>query len=111
MIDHKRLAHLLGYERVDDLRESYRVWVEDALKGKYNVRDYKWTENVAVWSIDFVEKTKEKLGIKIKGRKITENNGAYELKESNTTAYGNDFIYKIDTVSSENAYFWESFPL
>lgn len=85
LIDHRHLAHLLGHERIDDLRESHRVWVEDALKGQYNVRECKWTESVAVGSRDFVEKTKEKLGIKIPGRKITENNGVYELKESNTT--------------------------
>ena len=106
-----RSLHLLGYEGIDDIREAHRVWVEDALKGgKYNVRDYKWTESVAVGSGDFVEKTKEKLGIKIKGRKITENNGVYELKESNTTAYGNDYSNKIDAIRSENTYFWESIP-
>ena len=111
LIDYRRLAHLLGYEGIDDIREAHRVWVEDALKGgKYNVRDYKWTESVAVGSGDFVEKTKEKLGIKIKGRKITENNGVYELKESNTTAYGNDYSNKIDAIRSENTYFWESIP-
>ena len=37
-------------------------------------------------------------------------NNLYEIKESNTTAYGNDYSNKIDAIRSENTYFWESFP-
>jgi len=91
LIDQRRLAELLGLRSVDELRESHRIWVEDGLKGKYNVRECKWTESVAVGSRDFAEETKDKLGFKIKGRKIVESNGVYELRESPPSVYGNDF--------------------
>jgi len=52
--------------------------------------------------LDFVEETKDRLGFKIKGRKIMESNGAYELKESPPSAYGNDFTDKVDALRGNN---------
>jgi len=53
---------------------------------------------------NFVEKTKEKLGIKILGRKITESNGVYELKESNTTCARNFMHVMVRTGAKR--YYW-----
>lgn len=85
--------------------------IEEALKSKCNIRESKWTESVAVGSRDFVEETKDRLGFKIKGRKIVESNGACELRESPPSAYGNDFPDKIDALRGINTYLWESLPL
>ncbi|MFZ0449143.1 MAG: hypothetical protein WAL98_07860 [Desulfatiglandaceae bacterium] len=44
-------------------------------------REEKWTESVAVGSAPFVTATKEKLGDKGIGRKVTGGHGSYELRE------------------------------
>ena len=72
---------LLGIKDIDEIKESHRKWIEDALKRQCNVRESRWTESVAVGGKSFVEGTKEKLGIKVKGRKVVEREEAYELRE------------------------------
>ncbi len=46
-----------------------------------HLRESKWTESIAVGSKFFVEDTKERLGIRGKGRNVIGNNGVYELRE------------------------------
>jgi len=41
-----------------------------ALKNSKVVRDRKWTQNIAVGDNSFLEKIKDSLGIRAKGRKI-----------------------------------------
>ena len=52
------------------------------MKNGWNQRDAKWTESIAVGDKEFVMETKGKLGAKAIGRRELENNGGYELKES-----------------------------
>jgi len=115
LVDQGRLAELLEIGSTDELRESHRHWIEDGLKGKSNARESKWTESVAVGSMEFVEETRDRLGNKIKGRKIMESNGAYELRESAPPAYGNgngnandnDFTDRIDALRGKNTWLWD----
>ena len=109
LIDQCRLAALLGFAAIDDLRESHRIWVQEGLKSDGNIRESKWTESVAVGSRDYVEEMKDCL--KIKGRKIVESNGACELRESPLSTYHNDCADDIDVLRDENTYLWESHPL
>jgi len=50
-------------------------------------RQNKWTESIAVGSESFVEKIKEALGFRAKGRKIICADDAFELSEE-PAAYG-----------------------
>jgi len=63
----------------------------------------KWTESIAVGSKEFIELTKQKLGIKVKGRHVIGGAGGYQLMESAAP-------YKVDSdpenglLSLENTY-------
>jgi hypothetical protein len=61
-----------------------------------------------VGSKGFIEATKEKLGIRAKGRKVFRNDGAYELREP-TTPYKALFDTKNDILRLENTYFWKNY--
>ena len=60
-----------------------------------NGRESKWTQSNAVGSEEFIEKTRAKLRISAKGRKVREAQGVYELREP-PTPYCGDFDVKND---------------
>ena len=88
-----------------ELADAYRGWVEESVKGKEYFRDSKWTESVAVGSGAFVSATKEKLGIKGKGREVIEKDGSYELRES-AERYKVILGHESEAVRLQNTYFW-----
>ena len=89
---------------LEELQESRKHWIEEALESKSHSRESKWTESIAVGSKRFAEATQERLGIRAKGRKVFSNNGAYELREP-ATPYKALFDPKNDVLRPENAYF------
>jgi len=82
IINRHELANLLGIKNDAHLLESHRQWVEVVLKNRSNQRDAKWTKSIAVGDKEFVLDTKAKLGAKAVGRKVSGENGNYELRES-----------------------------
>jgi putative transposase len=56
------LKDLLNFNEMDEPAESYRGWIEGALKKVRHPRDREWTESIAVGSESFVTATKERLG-------------------------------------------------
>jgi hypothetical protein len=82
LIDYEGLKGLLNFKAMNDLAAAYRGWIEESLKEGRHFRDEKWTASVAVGSEAFVTATKERLGIKVKGREVIGGNGSYELRES-----------------------------
>jgi hypothetical protein len=54
----------------------------------------------------FVEMTKERLGIKAKGRRVTAQNSSYELREP-AAPYRGIFGVKNGLLRRGNAYFWD----
>jgi hypothetical protein len=58
-----------------------------------------------VGSESFVMMTKEKLGIKAKGREVLGEDGSYALRES-PAPYNGILGYENDVLRPENAYFW-----
>jgi hypothetical protein len=66
--------------KVDILRAC--DWGEALLKNGSNKRDAQWTESIAVGDKEFVLETKARLSAKAVGRKISGQNGNYELRES-----------------------------
>ena len=105
LIDTAKVVALLQMSDFEELQKSRKHWIEEALEAENNGRESKWTESVAVGSKGFVEATKERLGIRAKGRKVFGNNGAYELREP-PAAYNGVFGAKNGVVRLENAYFW-----
>jgi len=108
LIDQRRLMRLLGINDSDQLRETYESWVDDGLSRDGHVRDGKWSGSVAVGTKSFVEKIKEKLGIKAIGRQVVKTGDVCELKEP-VSSYGSDFDTKKGGLRAENSYFWHVF--
>ncbi len=109
LIDYDKLTNVLGIESYDLLRASHRGWVEESLGTGNNDREGKWTQSIAVGSEEFIEKTWAELGIKAKGRKVREAQGAYVLREPEAL-YGDDFEVKNGGLRLENTYLWDVFP-
>ena len=80
--------------------------MEESLANGGGVRESSWTEAVAVGSKTFVEKVKERLGIRVRGRKIQEEQGKYQLRGP-SSPYSNGFAYEKALLMPENAYIWD----
>jgi len=96
---------LLQMRDLGELQESCKDWVEEALASQNHVRESKWTESIAVGSEQFVETTKEKLGIKAKGRQGIGENGTSQLKEP-ATSYQCNVDPENERLRLESMYFW-----
>jgi len=64
-------------------------------------KDSKWTQSIAVGSNPFIEKVKEDIGLRAKGRKIICADDTFELREV-LTPYG-----KLDQPGSGNTFLWD----
>lgn len=106
LIDYEGLRDLLGFRSMHDFAEAYREWVEESVRKVNHFRDGKWTESVAVGSKAFVSATKERLGFKVKGRKVVGEGGSYELRES-PAPYKEIFGHENGVLRPQNEYFWE----
>jgi putative transposase len=106
LIDYQGLRELLNFSEMADLADSYRGWVEEALSADGHLRDGKWSESIAVGSESFVTMTKEKLGIKAKGRKVVGEDGSYVLQEP-AAPYNGIFGLENDVLRAQNEHFWD----
>jgi hypothetical protein len=94
IIDFKNLMALLQIENFTDLKEAHREWIEEALKKSKVVRERKWTQSIAAGDKSFLEKIKDRFGIRAKGRKIHGSEDEYQLREGHAD-YGD----------------WQDFPI
>jgi putative transposase len=106
LIDYNNLMDLLNIQNRKDLGTYYRNWVNESLEAQNHTRDSRWTESVAVGSKEFVEKTKEELGIKVRGRSVIETRGFYELREPETP-YAADLTLENASLRPQNTYYWD----
>jgi hypothetical protein len=106
LIDHQCLLDLLDIPSMERLQRSHRGWVDESLRGERSVRDSKWSESIAVGSKTFVAMVKKQLGLRAKGRKITESPDGCQLQET-------QFPYSAISggenglLSSHNLHFWD----
>ncbi len=105
LIDYEALKELLDFEAVEKLAVTYRGWIDEALSKGEQFRDGKWTESVAVGSESFVTTSKEKLGVKGKGREVIGGDGSYELREP-TASYKGILGHENSSLRLQNAYSW-----
>ncbi len=110
LIDYEGLRKLLNFRGMDDLADAYRAWVEESLGKGNNFRDGKWTESIAVGSEAFVTATKEKLGLKGKGRAVIGGDGSYELRES-PAGYKGILGHENEGLRLDNTCFYSDNPL
>ncbi|HPC73169.1 MAG TPA: transposase [Syntrophales bacterium] len=104
LVDYRGLRDLLTFKEMPDLADAYRGWIEEAIGAGGRLRDGKWSESVAVGSESFVRMTREKPGVKAKGREVVDADGSYVLRES-PASYGSISGHEHDVPSPENTYF------
>ena len=109
MVDYEGLRNLLSFNEMPNLADAYRGWIEEAIGAEGQLRDDKWSESIAVGSESFVMMTKEKLGIKAKGREVVGEDGSYVLRES-PAPYSGILGHENDVLRPENAFFWDHNP-
>jgi hypothetical protein len=80
-------------------------WLEEYLGDGNNTRQEKWTESIAVGGRAFVEKMKELLDIRAKGRDVLEGAGGYQLRNE-PAPYKAFFDAEKGIIDPESTYFW-----
>jgi hypothetical protein len=106
LVDYEGLRNLLEFKEMPDLADAYRGWVEESLSANGRSRDGKWSESISVGSESFVMMTKEKLGIKAKGREVVGEDASYVLRES-PASYSSILGHENDVLRPENSYSWD----
>lgn len=101
LIDYERLQDLFGASSYDQLRRSYKGWVEEYLGDGAKSRQDEWTGSIAVGSKAFIEVVKARLGFRAKGRNVMEGNAGYQLRES-PARYKAFFMAEKDDIGIEN---------
>ena len=101
IIDFDRLMGLLGFETYEQLKRAHFKWVDSRLQAEKEGRQAKRTQSVAVGGESFIEKIREALGFRARGRKIRHAGDAFELRET-PKPYG-----PTNALASGNAYLWD----
>src|SRR4030066_1602761 len=104
IIDREGLMELFDTKSMDELRKTYRGFVEEALQKQGRERDARWRESIAVGNGGFVRETEERLGISAAGREVMGDNGSYELREPEVP-YQANFAPENGDLSHENAFY------
>jgi putative transposase len=106
LIDYDRLNELFGTGSFDQLRNSHQQWVTEYLDKAEKIREKEWTRSIAVGSRPFVEKVKDQLGIRAKGRAVIEGTQGYQLREE---AAGYQALFQVENsdIGLDNAYLWD----
>jgi hypothetical protein len=103
---YERLQKLTGFSSYHEFTNAHRNWVEAFVEDGNCVREGKWTQSIAIGSEGFVEKTRQELGIRAKGRKVVGAGPAYQLREPQVS-YLVYFGLENDDIGAENTYFWD----
>jgi hypothetical protein len=108
LIDRKILMQLLGIRDSEQLSRSRRDWIEAALQSEGKIREGRWSENVAVGSLSFVEQVKAGLGAWGLGREIASNEVSHEVREAQGS-YSGQFVGEKAVLSQKNVLLWRVF--
>jgi putative transposase len=108
VIDIKKVVSYFGFQKQENFISEYRKLVDAAVSSaKFQARDSRWSEAVAVGNQTFLEGIRDKLGIKVKDRNIEENTGISILKEPGSS-YEGVFSIENGALRGENSRFLES---
>jgi putative transposase len=104
LIDYRRLQELLGAVSYDQMKERHQGWVAEYCGGEEKARKDDWTGSIAVGSEGFVERVKELLGIRAKGREVVNDGEGCRVREG-AAIYIPFFGAEKEEIGSENTYF------
>ena len=108
IINRNALINILGMEDESQLQKYYKRQIEDVIKKESISRESKWMGIIAVGGRQFVETTKNRLGIKATGRKIVREDGVYDLRE-NQEPYRAVFDHEKVDLRPGNSYTWSEY--
>jgi hypothetical protein len=80
--------------------------VEQTLERGRTLRDYRWSEAIAVGNLAFVESVKNELGSKATHRAVEQKGGVYVLRER-SEAYNGDFGGESGPLRLKNTVLWD----
>jgi len=98
------LMELLGLDDLEKLQQARAQWTESQLNN-VSQRDSSWTESIAAGNQGFVEKVKEKLGMRVKAREVVRQSEGFVLKET-ATPYRSLFNGKKGLLRENNRVYW-----
>jgi putative transposase len=81
LVDKAQLMKLLNLNTQNELVRFYKASISSAIETNNLKRENMWTESLAVGSRIFVEQISKKLGYKVRGRKMIDHKGTFELRE------------------------------
>jgi putative transposase len=105
IIDIDCLTDLLGFDDHAGLKAAHAKWVANKLQGEAPAREKQWTKSIAVGSKSFIEKIKEALGFRARGRQIICSEDTFELREKQSS-FG-----RASEEEGDNTFDWENNPL
>ena len=80
IIAYDRLRQLAGFKDYEAFASAHRKWVHDLLGNNDDKRDSRWSESIAVGSIQFTKRIKTAMGAIVKGRTIRGIKDGFELR-------------------------------
>ena len=97
----------MNISEIDQLRETYRNWVDDAIMRGDIKRQPQWTGSIAVGDKLYVEKLKDQMGYKAIGRKVLENGDSFVLKEPQAS-YRSLSNRAVRNQTEDNTIYWKN---
>lgn len=82
LINYKRLMSLFGTGSYEQFRQSHKGWVNEYIRDGKKDRKDEWTGSIAVGNRPFVEKVKNILGFRGKGRKVIKHRFSQMVKST-----------------------------
>jgi hypothetical protein len=106
LIDYDRLQRLLGFGSYEKLVRNHKGWIDEYLGNANKEREEEWTDSIAVGNRPFVQKVKDILGFRGKGRKITRSGEGFQVREE-ASGYNEFFGAKKEDIGPKSIYFWD----
>ncbi len=113
ILDLDSLVRLMGIANLNDFQSAHKKWIEASLSAGGSERQGDWSQSIAVGSQSFIEKVKNHLGFKAKGKTITGNDEHYQLRENiSDFGYASMQGFGYDTGADDaklNGFFWQDY--
>jgi putative transposase len=106
LIDYQKLAKLTGFASYRTFRETHKELVNESVTNRARGRQPGGSESVAVGSRSFVETIHSKLGFRGKGRKVSEHDIGFQLREEHR-AYNAEDDGKNEDIGTINTSEWD----
>ena len=106
VIDLPQLLELCNVDTLPAFQRAHEGWIADALASGSARRDALWSEAIALGSQTFVEEVYAELGVRARGRTVSQQGDSYVIKES-PAMYQTHLTTEKLQLGLENRVFWD----